>query len=61
MARMPVLSASMLIMIHRIVIVILAVSLLCLLPVKLTPSLWGEYVDPIQFGRATEKLGEQQQ
>jgi hypothetical protein len=28
---------------------------------KLTPSLRGEYVDPIQFGRETEKLGEQQQ
>jgi len=28
---------------------------------KLTPAPWGEYVDPIQFGRATEELGEHQQ
>jgi hypothetical protein len=28
---------------------------------KLTPSLRGEYVDPIQVGRATEHLGDQQQ
>jgi hypothetical protein len=27
----------------------------------ITPSLRGEYVDPIQVGRATEHLGEQQQ
>jgi hypothetical protein len=26
-----------------------------------TPSLLGEYVDPIQLGRETEQLGEQQQ
>jgi hypothetical protein len=29
--------------------------------VKVTPSLAGEYVYPIQLGRETEQLGEQQQ
>jgi hypothetical protein len=27
---------------------------------KLTPSPWGEYADPIQLGRETEQLGDQQ-
>jgi hypothetical protein len=48
-------------MIHLIVIVILAHALLLVVLLKQTPSLAGKYVNPIQVGRETEHLGEQQQ
>jgi hypothetical protein len=61
MQVMQALSTLMLIMHHRIVIVILARTLLLVVQMKPAPSLWGEYVDPMQFGRETEELGDQQQ
>jgi len=49
------------IMIHLMLIVILALSLLLVVRANTAPSPRGEYVDPIQVGRETEGLGDQQQ
>jgi hypothetical protein len=47
-------------LIRRIGVVILVLSLL-LVGTEPSPSLRGEYVDPMQFGRLSEELGDQQQ